>query len=78
MKSNIIKILFLASFVMGVFSCTDDAGTERGFVGDGKTLRICLTSPKTTVINPLTKANQNDSKSVSDLNILIYNSAIEI
>lgn len=60
-------------FILGFVACSEER------LGDGKSelqegLNLSLNVPETTVVFPMTKAGQEDTRIVSDLNILIYDS----
>ncbi|WP_293672014.1 fimbrial protein [uncultured Parabacteroides sp.] len=62
----------LLTFILGFVACTEDRLGDRADLQDG--LSLSLSVPQNTVVSPMTKAGQEDTKIVSDLNILIYNS----
>lgn len=62
----------LLTFILGFVACTEDRLGDQADLQDG--LNLLLSVPQSTVVSPMTKAGQEDTKIVSDLNILIYNS----
>lgn len=59
-------------FIWGFVACSEERlGEGKGELQEG--LNISLSVPEKTVVFPMTKAGQEDTKVVSNLNILIYN-----
>lgn len=60
-------------FILGFVACSEERlGEGKGELQEG--LNLSLNVPETTVVFPMTKAGQEDTRIVSDLNILIYDS----
>lgn len=60
-------------FILGFVACSEERLRDgKGELQEG--LNLSLNVPETTVVFPMTKAGQEDTRIVSDLNILIYDS----